>query len=172
VAPSALTFSAPIQVVGINPFVLVEAEQVAALRETWRRPLPVLVRINGGPETPWRTNMMPIGDGSFFLYLHGEMRKAAGVDVGDVATVELRFDDTYRGGPTHESPEWFERALEASPSARANWDGLSPSRRKEMLRYFAGLKTERAKERNLERALRVLGGENERFMARDWHDGH
>jgi hypothetical protein len=40
-----------------------------------------------------------------------------------------------------------------------------------MLRYFAGLKSERALERNVDKALRVLSGESERFMARDWVDG-
>jgi hypothetical protein len=133
--------------------------------------MPVLVRLNGAPAESWRTNLMPRGDGSFYLYLHGEMRTVAGVDVGDVVTAELRFDEAYRGGPTHDTPPQFQEALDRSSTAKANWLALPPSRQKEILRYLAGLKTERAVERNVARALRVLSGESERFMAREWSDG-
>jgi len=119
----------------------------------------------------WRTNLMPRGDGAFYLYLHAEMRSTAGVGVGDTVSVELRVDDAYRGGPTHEVPTSFQAMLNANPTAALNWERLTPSRRKEILRYFAGLKSERALERNVDKALRVLGGESERFMARDWVDG-
>jgi hypothetical protein len=171
VTSAALSVTAPVEMVGINPFVLVPAERATALRAQWRRPMPVLVRINGAPEEPWRTNLMPRGDGAFFLYLHGEMRKESNVDVGDVVTAELQFDESYRGGPAHEMPRDFQEALDANPAAQANWLELPPSRRKEILRYFASLKTDRAKKRNVARAVHVLSGESDRFMARDWRDG-
>ena len=57
----------------------------------------------------------------------------------------------------------------ADAAARAHWDALPPSRRKELLRYLASLKSQDARLRNIERALRVLGGAKERFMARDWN---
>jgi hypothetical protein len=171
VTSAAFSITAPVEIVGINPFMLVPSQRATALRAQWRRPMPVLVRINGVPNEPWRTNLMPRGDGAFFLYLHGEMRKEANVDVGDVVTAELRFDESYHGGPTHEMPVEFQEALDANPTAKTNWLELPPSRRKEILRYFAGLKTDRAKERNVARAIRVLSGESDRFMARDWRDG-
>jgi hypothetical protein len=99
------------------------------------------------------------------------MRSRSGVDVGDVVTAELRFDESYRGGPTHETPPQFQEGLDQSPAAMANWLALPPSRQKEILRYLAGLKTERAVERNVATALRVLSGERERFMARQWNGG-
>jgi hypothetical protein len=133
--------------------------------------MPVLVKFNGSPDTPWRTNMMPVGGGEFYLYLHGGMRKAARVKVDDVVSVTLRFDDSYRNGPLHDSPEWFQEALEANPLATANWTKLAPSRQKEILRYFAALKSDQAKKRNLVQALRVLEGESDRFMGRDWSKG-
>ena len=168
---SALTFSAEIQIVGVNPYVLVNDEQAQALRSGWRRPMPVLVKLNDTPDTPWRTNMMPTGTGEFYLYLHGGMRKAAGVKVNDVVRVSVRFDDTYRNGPLHDSPEWFQEALQESPAALENWNKLAPSRKKEVLRYFAALRSDQAKKRNLLQALRVLEGENDRFMGRDWSKG-
>jgi len=166
-----LSFTAAIQIVGVNPYVLVSAKQAHALRPNWRRPMPVLVKFNATPDTPWRTNMMPSGGGEFYLYLHGGMRKAARAKVDDVVTVAVSFDDSYRNGPLHDSPDWFQGALEASPVATRNWTSLAPSRRKEILRYFAGLKSDQAKQRNLLQVLRVLEGESERFMGRDWRHG-
>ena len=61
--------------------------------------------------------------------------------------------------------------LAASPVATKNWTKLSPNRKKEVLRYFAALKSDQAKKRNLIQALRVLEGENDRFMGRDWSMG-
>lgn len=168
---AGITFVAEVLLVGVNPYVVVTTEQGTSLRAQWRRPMPVLVRVNELPATPWRTNLMPAGDGSFLLYLHGEMRKMTGVDVGDSVRVDLRFDDAYRNGPLHETPEWFQRALDENSQALANWHALVPSRQKEVLRYFAGLKTDEAKARNLVRAMRVLSGESERFMGRDWLEG-
>jgi hypothetical protein len=166
-----VTFRGPVEITGINPYVLVSAHHAATLRSGWRRPLPVVVRLNNDRETSWRTNLMPRGDGAFYLYLHGAMRSAAGLEVGDTVSVELHDDEAYRGGPTHEMPATFHAALAANPTAAANWERLAPSRRKEILRYFAGLKSERAIDRNVDTAMRVLSGESERFMARDWRDG-
>jgi hypothetical protein len=56
------------------------------------------VRINGKPEKAWRINMMPVGDGSFYLYLHGDIRKASGTAVGDRVRVEMEFDPAYKNG--------------------------------------------------------------------------
>jgi hypothetical protein len=48
---------------------------------------------------------------------------------------------------------------------------LTPSRQKEVLRYFAHLQSDSAKERNLEQMLRALRGEKIHYMGRDWIDG-
>src|ERR1700722_19332426 len=88
-----------ILIVGVNPYVEVSAERVAMLRPGWRRPLPVLVRLNEAPTRPWRTNLTPVGDGSFRLYLHGAMRRAANVDAGDEVRIGLDVDDDYYRDP-------------------------------------------------------------------------
>jgi|SRR5579871_400106 len=164
-------FSALIQVRGINPFVAVSSARAEALTPGWRRPLPVLVRINDKPQVPWRINLMPAGNGDFYLYLHEIVRKASGTSVGDRVIVELSFDANYRSGPRHRMPRWFKQALDKNPQALKNWTALIPSRKKEILRYFSQLKSLDARNRNLSKALRVLSGEGERFMARDWRDG-
>jgi hypothetical protein len=104
-------FRSVIEIQGVNPFVLVNAHRVARIRKNWRKPLPVRVRVNSQPEKPWRINMMPAGDGSFYLYLHGDVRKASKSKVGDRVTVELEFDDEYQSGPTHPMPSWLRDAI-------------------------------------------------------------
>jgi hypothetical protein len=167
----SLHFTAKIEIRGINPYVLVTKDQAALLKPGWRKPLPVLVQVEGKPDPPWRINMMPVGDGSFYLYLHGSVRESSGKQVGDTATVDVAFDPEYRSGPAHPLPEWFGAALTENEAAAANWERLPPSRQKEVLRYFSAIKSPEAQERNLRRALEVLSGKSGRFMARSWKDG-
>jgi hypothetical protein len=166
---SVVRFRAKIAINGINPFVRVSAATAARLQSGWRKPLPVRVRVNGKPRSPWRVNLMPVGDGAFYLYLHGTVRKASGTQVGDFAHLELQFDDVYRNGPMHPMPSWFSKALKDAAGARRAWDRLIPSRKKEVLRYFAQLKSPQAQARNLQRAIGVLSGGRGRFMGRSWN---
>ncbi len=167
----ALRFRATIEIYMANPYVLVSKERATALRKGWKKPMPVLVQINGQPVPPWKINMMPIGDGSFYLYLHGDVRKASDTKVGDEVQVDVSFDEDYKNGPMHPMPAWFKKPLEANPAAKAAWDALIPSRQKEILRYFSSLKSDEARGRNVQKALRVLSGREDRFMARTWKNG-
>jgi len=167
---AVLRFRSLIKIREGNPYILVTPAQAKSIKPGWRKPLPVLVRINGKPAVPWRINMMPVGDRSFYLYLHGDVHKASGTKVGDRVEVEVRFDAKYRNGPQHPVPSWFKAALQKNPRTTKNWEALIPSRKK-VLRYFSRLKSPEARARNLERALHVLSGRKGRFMARAWDRG-
>ena len=95
----SVCFDAVIEMQGVNPFVEVSASQANLLKPGWRKALPVVVRIHGPSATAWRTNMMPDGNGNFYLYLYGSMRKASGTKVGDRVRLEVEFDAAYRNGP-------------------------------------------------------------------------
>jgi len=166
---ATLRFRSRIEINGINPYVFVRADQAARLRSHWRKPMPVRIQVNGQPDTPWRINLMPAGDGDFYLYLHERVRRASGTKVGDVVSLTLQFDDEYRSGPAHPLPSWFGGELDLNPGAKKGWDSLTPSRQKEILRYFAALKSPQAQQRNVQKALYVLAGGKARFMARDWN---
>jgi hypothetical protein len=168
---SIVRFTGVIKIRNSNPFLLVSAPQARAIKPGWRRPLPVLVRVNGKPSKAWRINMMPAGNGTFYLYLHGEVRRASGTKVGDRVRAEVEFDAAYRNGPAHPMPGWFRKSLLADSRATQNWQALIPSRKKEVLRYFSRLKSVEARERNLHRVMEVLSGKPGRFMARAWKNG-
>jgi hypothetical protein len=169
---SNLRFRSVIKINNINPYVLISAKHAAKIRKGWRRPLPVRIRVNGQPETAWCINLMPVGDGTFYLYLHGHVRKSSNTKVGDVIEVEVEFDDGYKSGPAHPMPAWFGDALRRNPSARQAWSELIPSRQKEILRYFSKLKSSEAQVRNMQRAIHVLSGGRGRFMGRSWNEEH
>jgi hypothetical protein len=167
-----LRFRARIEINGINPYVPVRATQAARLKAGWRKPMPVRITVNGEPAAaPWRINMMPAGDGSFFLYLHEQVREASATNVGDVVSVTIEFDEAYRGGPADPVPRWFSAELRRNAAALKGWKALPPSRQKEIVRYLVRLKSPEAKTRNVEKALHVLAGGKARFMARAWSGG-
>lgn len=165
-----LHFSAIMHITGVNPYVLVTAEQAALLKPGWRKPMPVLVQVNGLPVPPWPINMMPMGDGNFYCYLHGDVRKLTGTRVGDTVDITLVFDEAYRPGPS-DLPAPLQALLEANPKAQANWDHLPASRQKEVVRYLLNLKSDEALQRNLARVAAALSGEPTRFLGRDWREG-
>jgi hypothetical protein len=162
---------AQIDINGINPYVLVSSDLASKLKPNWRRPMPVLIKVNGVPENYWRINMMPKGDGDFYLYLHNDVRKESSTKVGDIVDVEIQFDSSYKNGPQHETFKQLDILLLNNPTANKNWQSLPPSRKKEVLRYFANLKSQEAVERNYLRLADALSGKTTRFMARDWIHG-
>jgi hypothetical protein len=168
VSKSKCSFEAVVKIRGINPYIIVTKSHAALLKPGWRKPLPILVRIDGQPRLAHRVNLMPVGDGSFYLYLNEVIRTAAGAAVGDSVRAEVNVDESYRNGPQHPMPKWFRDALKKKPRARANWDALTPSRKKEVLRYLVRLKSDAARDRNLARMMHALSGAATRFMARDW----
>ncbi len=168
---AGLHFKAKIEIYNGNPYVLVNSQQATELKPGWKKPLPVFVQINGQPIPAWKINMMPIGDGSFYLYLHGDVIKASKTKVGDEVTVDVSFDTKYRNGPMHPMPDWFLIPLNKNPKAKEAWNKLIPSRKKEILRYFSWLKSDEARKRNVNKVLHVLSGEEGRFMARSWQNG-
>jgi Domain of unknown function (DUF1905)/Bacteriocin-protection, YdeI or OmpD-Associated len=166
-----LHFTSTINIREGNPYILVSGQQAEKLKAGWKKPMPVVIQINGKPDIPWKINMMPIGDGGFYLYLHGDVRRASRTKVGDTVIVDVRFDSEYKNGPQHEIPKWFSEALAKNAVAYQNWGKLIPSRKKEILRYFSWLKSDEAIARNIKKAIDVLSGKTGRFMARAWEDG-
>jgi len=166
-----IEFKATIELRGYNPYIAVSAEQAATIAPAWRRPIPVLVQLNGGPTPPWRINMMPVGDGSFYLYLDNGIRRPTKTAVGDEVLVTLGFDADYRGGLTQDMPDDLTTALLGNMAAASNWEKLPPSRKKEVLRYLGRLHSSTARQGNLERLLYVLEGNEGRYLARQWKNG-
>lgn len=154
-AGTPLKFSALIEKIGINPYVELPDQVIKALLKASGRakgPVPVRGTLNGAP---YSANAV-LYSGLWRLYLNLPMRKAAGADEGDRLKVEVEYDHVPRAEAMH--PQ-FADALKKSKAARAAFDKLAPSRKKEVLRYIGNLKRPETRERNIAKAIAHLEGE-------------
>lgn len=145
-------FTARVQIIGINPFVRVPSVTVdELLRQHGRQkgPVPVKGSLNG---TPFKQTVVK-SRGVWRLYLNAEMRRQAGVKVGDTVYVELDVDLDPREVPMHPV---LVKALITDKGAGQAFEALTPSRRNEILRYLHSLKSEAAIQRNVEKVVRIL----------------
>ena len=149
------SFAAIIHKIGINPYVSVPEEVLSALFKQAKKskgPIPVRGTIHGKPFLQTLVKYQ----GAWRLYINGEMRRAAGVDVGDRATLKVEYDPIPR---IEAIPLKFREALSNHKAAKSAFERLPASRQKEMLRYLNSMKTETSLQRNIEKIIRHLAGE-------------
>lgn len=104
----------------------------------------------------FRTTIVPSRSGAARLYLDQWIRGEAGVGVGDRIRLTLRPD---RAPRALAAPAALRKALAADGKARAAWEALAPSRRREVLSYLNFLKTPEALARNVRKLIcRLVGG--------------
>ena len=132
-------FESKVYKLGINPIVDVPESVSQRFREHARAGR-VLVQgtLNG---VPIRSTLVPAGGGRHRMYLNAGMRAAAGVDVGDTARLEVR------PCAPDEAPvrEEVYAELDRIAGARAVFDALPASGRREWLRYIDDAKTATAR---------------------------
>jgi antitoxin component of MazEF toxin-antitoxin module len=114
-----------------------------------RKTPPVVVTV-GGSSARLRVSRM---GGEACIGLSKAARAALGVEIGDDVDVTIAVDDAER---TVEVPEALAEALAADDRARAAFDSLSYTRRKEIARSIDEAKRSETRQRRLERALEEL----------------
>ncbi len=127
----------------------VPADAVAALGRG-KRP-PVKVSLNG---YTYRTTIAVMG-GVFMLPLSAEHREAAGVKAGDKVDITLELDTEPR---TVTVPKDLAAALSKRRGAKAKFDALSYSARKEYVRQVESAKAQETRERRIAGIVAKLGG--------------
>jgi len=155
-------FEADLEIIGINPFVsvpepILEAIFTAAGRRTG--PIAICGELNGAA---YRQSLVRYR-GAWRLYVNTTMLKDSPRRVGERVRVTVAYDPVGRAAPS--SPE-LDRALAANLAAKAVFDALPASRRLEIVRYIAALKSPASTERNVARAVAFLTGDG-RFVGRD-----
>jgi len=150
------SFSAKIQIIGVNPYVLVPASLLKYIfqkAEKDKGAIPVQLKIGG---KDFIQNLVKYS-GKWRLYLNGPMRKAAGKNLGDTIEIQIDFDPKPRTTPVHPK---LKKAFKENPGAKKAFEKLSPSRQKEILRYINFLKSEESVDKNVQRAIAHLTGAN------------
>ena len=114
-----------------------------------RARVPVRGTING---FPFRSSLMPMG-GCHMMPVNRTLREGAGVKPGDTVEVVMERDEEER---TVEAPAMLKKALARSKAARANWEKLAFTHKKEMVVWIEGAKQEETRARRLAKVVQVL----------------
>lgn len=100
----------------------------------------------------YRSAVGKMGD-KFMISLSAENRKNANVKDGDTVEINLALDTAPR---TVVIPANLQRALDKNKIAKANFEILAPSKKKEMVRSINDAKTEETKIRRIEKVMEIL----------------
>lgn len=153
------SFTATLEIIGINPFVFIPEEILEGIFKASGRnksPIPVKGTVNG---KEFQQNLMKYL-GEWRLYVNLIMLKNSPKRIGETIEVVLEYDNSDRSIAIH--PQ-LEQAIKDSALATHNFEKLIPSRRHELVRYINNLKTEASIQRNIEKIIRHLHGETDFF---------
>jgi Bacteriocin-protection, YdeI or OmpD-Associated/Domain of unknown function (DUF1905) len=143
-----LTLTTTLQRRGPAAAVVLADDQVAEVGEG-RKAFPVRATING---YTWAGRVSRMG-GEFLLGLNREVRTGAGVEAGDEVTVTIALDEAPR---EVDVPAALAQALEGDATAKATFDALAFTHRKEFARWIAEAKKDDTRERRVAQALQML----------------
>jgi hypothetical protein len=108
---------------------------------------PVRATVNGHT---FRSTVAVYG-GKYYLGFNRDVRAAAGIEIGDVLTIDLERDEEER---TVELPDDLEAVLD--PATRATFDSLSFTHRREYVRWIEEAKREETRKRRVAKAVEML----------------
>jgi hypothetical protein len=155
-------FKAEIAIIGINPYVLLPEDVLTGIFEQAGKnkgSIPVCGMIN---ETPYKQTLLKYS-GLWRLYINTLMLKNSPKRIGEVISVSIELDQSDRTIKPH--PKLIE-ALNQNQEAKAVYERLSPSLKKEIVRYIDNLKTVQSIDSNIARAIDFLLGKG-RFVGRN-----
>jgi hypothetical protein len=155
-------FKADIAIIGINPYVFVPESILTKIFEQAGKSkgaIPVSGMIN---KQPYKQTLVRYS-GHWRLYINRIMLKNSPDRIGETIDVTIGFDPSDRTITQH--PKLME-ALEGNAAAKAVFDSLSPSLRKEIIRYISSLKTAESVDKNVIKAIDFLLGKG-KFVGRN-----
>ena len=96
----------------------------------------LIAGLNGRTEFP--CGLMYQRDGTFYVYVGGKMRKAAGLNLGDSVRVTLQLDQSLYGMPM---PEELAEVLAQDFESDACFHRLTPGRQRTFLYYVSSARS-------------------------------
>lgn len=157
-----LQFNATLEIISGNPFVYVPEsilQEIFLQAGKSKGPIPIRGAIH---EKAYQQTLVKYA-GHWRLYINMEMLHHSPNRIGETIDVTIEFDPSDRTIEPH--PKLLQ-ALAENEAAKAVFDQLQPSRKKEIVRYISFLKSEASVEKNIRRAINFLLGK-ERFVGRD-----
>jgi hypothetical protein len=158
------SFSATVEIIIGNPHVALPMkvlDQIFKQSGRNKGPIPVKGILNG---IPYKQTLVRY-DGDWRLYLNGIMLKQSGVwgkseKIISVVGKKVKIHVEYDGEPREISMDKsMASALSKDKIASEAFNNLAPYRKHEIMRYLGFLKTETAINKNVERIIKHLRGE-------------
>jgi hypothetical protein len=145
------SFEAKIYKVGINPCVKVPLSITGKMK-----PVKGFIQVRGKINNhAFRQTLVPVKDEEYRLYVNGPMLKGSHLTTGDTAQFIIRQDESLR--KKKDFPMLGEFKKELSKDKLENiFEGLTASRKKDILKYLNSLKTKEALQRNIEKVILQL----------------
>lgn len=156
------TFSAVIQIIGINPYVSVPDEILKSIfmdAGKDKGPIPINGTVNENPYLQTLVKYL----GEWRLYINTIMLKNSPKRIGEEIQITIAFDPIERNIEIH---PLLEKELKENKEANVIFEKLPPSRKKEIIRYISNLKTEEKVKENVQKTINFLLGK-EKFIGRE-----
>lgn len=156
------TFSAHLEIIGINPFVSLPKQVLEVLfsqAQKEKSPIPIKGTING---KAFKQTLVKFR-GVWRLYINTSMLKDSPKRIGEFVEISVSYDSEER--IIHPHPKLV-AALDAHPKAKQTFNELPTYLQKEIIRYISSLKQERSIDQNVVKAIGFLEGKN-RFVGRE-----
>jgi len=101
----------------------------------------------------FQTALEPDGKGSHWLNIDKSMQKAADIDAGDTATLEI---ESTKDWPEPVVPSDLKTALGAHPKVQTLWERITPLARWEWIRWIGATSKSETRTRRIETAFSKL----------------
>jgi len=102
---------------------------------------------------PFRSTVMPHGDGTHYLVVGKDIRHQIHATQGDTVSVTVELDFASR---QVEVPDDLEQALSMNAPAQEAFDKLAYSHKKEYVNWIMSAKHENTRQRRIEKTLEML----------------
>jgi hypothetical protein len=113
---------------------------------------------------PFRATLEPDGQKSHWLRVNRKMREGAGVNAGDVVTLEIAPVGVE---PEPRVPADLRKALAAAPKARTLWSDITPIARRDWIHWIVSAKRSETRARRVDNACAMLASGKRRVCCFD-----
>lgn len=153
-ANTTYSFSAKLDIIGINPFVFLPSQVLSGLlKEAGKEKGNIRIRgtVNG---KEYRQTLVRYQK-EWRLYINQTMLKNSPKRIGEILIITIALDSEDRTILTHPK---LTLALRENKEAFEVFQSLRPSLQHEIIRYISRLKSEESIDKNVERAIHFLLG--------------
>ena len=113
---------------------------------------------------PFRAALEPDGQKSHWLKVSNKMREVAGIEVGDLVSLQITSVEKESEPRT---PQDLRKALAATPAARAVWSDITPTARRDWVHWITSAKQSATRVRRIHGACEMLAAGKRRVCCFD-----